>query len=142
MTLSQSRLIRAVAVSACLIATGLIGAAPSSAATKTYTCVDVPAKDTPAGLYNGYFTRIKVTGAYTKKSSACRSAYALVKAYYKCRRPKGVRGSCSGRTINGLKCRESNRTTGRVPPFLDADVTCTKGSKRIRHHYSQGLDKS
>lgn len=141
MTLSQSRLVRAVAVSACVIATGLVGAAPSSAAIKTYSCGDIAVNSTPAGLYGGYQTRIRVTGAYTRKSSACRSGRSLVRAYYNCRRPKGVRGSCSGRTINGLKCRETNRRTGGVPPFLDADVTCTKGSKKIRHHYSQGLER-
>ena len=47
MTLSHSRLIRAVAVSACLVATGLVGAAPSSAATKTYTCGDIRREQHP-----------------------------------------------------------------------------------------------
>jgi len=142
MTLSQSRLIRAVVVSACLVATGLVGAQPSSAATKTYSCSDISVNNTPAGLNGGYFTKIKVTGSYTKKSSACRSGRSLVKAYYTCRRAKGVKGSCSGQTINGLKCKETNRRTGGVPEFLDADVTCTKGSKKIRHHYSQGLQSN
>lgn len=139
MTLSQSRLIRAVAVSACLIATGLVGAQPSSAATKTYACADVPVNKTPAGLNGGYFTKIRVTGSYTKKSSACKAGNSLVFAYYRCRRAKGVKGSCNGRTIQGLKCRESNRRVEEAANSLDADVTCTKGSKRIKHHYQQGL---
>ena len=141
MTLSQSRLIRAVVVSACLVATGLVGAQPSSAATKTYDCGQISVNNTPAGLYGGYLTKIKVTGSYTKKSSACRSGKSLVKAYYTCRRAKGVKGSCSGRTINGLKCKETNRTVVEAADQLNADVTCSKGSKKIRHHYQQFLHK-
>ena len=139
MTSSHHRFIRAVVVSACL-AVGLVGAQPASAATKTYGCKDVSNAKTPAGTYGGYFTNISARGSWTKKSSACKSAYALVKAYYKCRRPKGVRGTCHNRTVNGLKCRESNRRTGTV--YIEATVTCSKGSKRIKHDYSQGLKRT
>lgn len=136
MTSSSSRLIRTVVLSACLAATALVGAQPASAA--TYGCPDVPVKDTPEGLYGGYFTNLSAKG-YPSKARACRSARSLVRNYYNCRRKKGVRGSCSGRTINGLKCRESNRRTS--PAYLTATVTCTKGAKRIKHTYQQGLQK-
>lgn len=138
MTSPHHRFIRAVLVPACL-AMGLAGAQPASAATKTYGCGDIPVRSTPEGLYGGYFTNLSVKGSYSSKSRACRSGRSLVRAYYNCRRKKGVRGSCSGRTINGLKCRETNRRTS--PTYLDADVTCSKGSKRIKHHYQQGLRK-
>ena len=136
MTSSPRRFIRTFVLSACLAAMALVGAQPASAA--TYGCPDVPVRDIPAGLYGGYFTNISVKG-YSPKSRACRSARSLVRAYYNCRRAKGVRGSCSGRTINGLKCKESNRRTS--PDFLTANVTCTKGAKRIKHTYQQGLRK-
>ena len=139
MTSSSSRLIRTVVLSACLAAMALVGAQPASAATKTYGCADVSVAKTPEGTYGGYFTNISARGSWTKKSAACKSAYALVQAYYKCRRPKGVRGTCHNKTVNGLKCRESNRRTGTV--YIEATVTCTKGSKRIKHDYQQGLRK-
>jgi hypothetical protein len=137
MTSPPHRFIRAVLVSACL-AVGLVGVQPASAAAKTYGCPDVPVKSTPEGLYGGYFTNLSAKG-YSSKARACRSARSLVRAYYNCRRKKGVRGSCSGRTINGLRCRESNRRTS--PAYLTATVTCTKGAKRIKHTYQQGLQR-
>jgi len=141
MTLPHSRFIRTLVVSACLAVTGLVVAQPSSAATKTFGCEDVPSAKLPLGVNGGYWTDISARGSFTKKSSACKSARSLVRAYYNCRRPKGVRGSCNNRTINGLRCRESNR--GEFPSpvggEIRATVTCSKGSKRIKHTYSQGL---
>lgn len=144
MTSSHSRLIRIIAVSACLAALGLVGAQPSSAATKTYGCGDYPTSKLPDGRNGGYWTNISARGSWTKKSSACRSARSLVRAYYNCRRKKGVRGSCHNRTVNGLKCRESNRkeVSSAMGGEIRATVTCTKGSKRIKHDYSQGLKRT
>jgi len=136
---SSHRFIRAVVMSAACLAVGLLGAQPASAATKTYGCSDVTVAKTPEGTYGGYFTNISARGSWTKKSAACKSANSLVRAYYDCRRPKGVRGTCHNKTVNGLRCRESNRRTGAI--YIDADVTCTKGSKRIKHSYQQGLSK-
>ena len=136
---SSHRFIRAVVLSVACLTVGLVGAQPAAAATKTYGCSDVTVAKTPEGTYGGYFTNISARGSWTKKSSACKSAYSLVQAYYKCRRPKGVKGTCHNKTVNGLKCRESNRRTS--PSFITATVTCTKGSKRIKHNYQQGLRK-
>ena len=141
MTSSHNRFIRVIVLSVCLAATGLVGAQPASAATKTYGCGDYPSQKLPTGRNGGYWTNISARGSWTKKSAACKAARSLVRAYYNCRRAKGVRGTCNGKTINGLKCRESNRkeVDSANGGEIRATVTCTKGSKRIRHNYSQGL---
>jgi hypothetical protein len=145
MTVSKSRrLARAAVVSAVIGVVGVAGAQPSTAKTKTsktktYSCGDVPVRKTPAGLKGGYLTNITVTGSYSKKSSACRSGNALALAYYKCRRHKGIKASCSGRTINGLKCRESRPANSQSDDQINARVTCRKGSKKIVHYYQQNL---
>ncbi len=144
MTLSKSRrYARATLVSACVAAVG-IAVVPSMAQaktkTKTYSCGDVPVRKTPAGLKGGYLTQITVRGRYSKKSSACRSGNALALAYYKCRaKKKSRKASCSGRTINGLKCRESRPADSQTDDQINARVTCSKGSKRIVHYYQQNL---
>src|SRR5687768_12949942 len=106
MTLSRRpRLVRAVVVSACVAVAGLVASAPASAA--TYSCTPPKFPDTRNG---GYFSgvngakKFKVSGY--SKSKACRSGRSVILAYDKCRRAKGIKGSCSGRTINSLKCTE------------------------------------
>ncbi len=138
MTLSKSRrFARAALVSACVGAAGL--AAPSMAQAKTFSCGDLPTSKTPAGLKGGYITQITVSGSYTKKSSACRSGRALALAYYRCRAKKGIKSTCSGRTINGLKCSESRPADSQSDSEINARVTCRKGSKKIVHNYQQNL---
>jgi hypothetical protein len=141
MTSSHNRFIRVVVLSVCLAATGIVGVQPAAAATKTYGCPDYPTQKLPTGRNGGYWTNISARGSWTKKSAACKAAHSLVRAYYNCRRAKGVRGSCNGQTINGLRCRESNRKTleSASGDLIQANVTCTKGSKRIKHTYTQGL---
>ena len=139
MTLSKSRrFARTAAVSAVLGIAGLAGAA-SPAQAKTFSCGDLPVSKTPAGLKGGYITGISVTGSYTKKSSACKSGRSLALGYYKCRAKKGIKASCSGRTINGLKCSEKRPADSQSDDQINARVTCKKGSKKIVHNYQQNL---
>lgn len=145
MTLSKSRrFARASMFCACIAVAGLVSAQPamtkSKTKTKTHYCGDLSNKQTPKGLKGGYITSIKVVGRYSKKSSACRSGRSLVLKYYKCRaRKKSIKASCSGRTINGLKCRESRPRDSQTDTEINARVTCTKGSKKIYHNYQQNL---
>ena len=143
MTLSKSRsFARAIAVFAVVGVVGLVAVASpaqAKAKTKTYSCGDLPVSKTPAGLRGGYITQITVRGAYSKKSSACKSGRSLALSYYKCRAKKGIRASCSGRTINGLKCSESRPADSQSDDQINARVTCKKGSKRIVHNYQQNL---
>ena len=130
MTLSRRpRLVRAVAVSACVLGVGLVGAQPSAA--RTFAC-STPSE--PAGLNGGYFSNLRVSG-YRSRSTACRRGRSLVLAYYRCRRARGVRGSCHGRRVNGLRCRE--RRGDVIATEFNATVTCRRGSRRIVHVYQQ-----
>jgi len=139
MTLSKSRrFASATLLSVCVAAAG-IAVVPSMAQAKTFSCGDVPVSKTPAGLKGGYLTGITVTGSYSKKSSACKSGNALALAYYKCRAKKGIRATCSGKTINGLKCSESRPADSQSDDQINARVTCKKGSKKIVHNYQQNL---
>ena len=83
---------------------------------------------------------MKATGSYTKKSSACKAVRSVALAYYKCRRPKGIKASCNGRTISGLKCTEKRGLTNELE--FNATVTCKKGSKKLVHTYQQNLQDS
>lgn len=119
-----------------LAVAALVGAQPSSA--KTYGC---KAPSPPAGLNGGYFTELRVSG-YSSKSAGCRSGRKLVIAYYKCRRQRGVKGSCNNKTVNGLKCKESRPASLQLETQLNARVTCRKASRSIRHSYQQNLRPS
>ncbi len=122
------RVVTAFAVLGSLAVIGLVGA-PAGAA-KTRGCKP-PAS--PAGLKGGYFTELRATNV------SCKRARRLVRSYYKCRMRKGIRASCSGRTINGLKCRESRPANLQLDTQINARVTCRKGSRRVRHSYQQNL---
>jgi hypothetical protein len=139
MTLSKSRrFARATLLSAC-VAVAAFAVVPSLAQAKTFSCGDLPVSKTPAGLKGGYITGVTVTGSYSKKSSACKSGNALALAYYKCRAKKGIKASCAGKTINGLKCSESRPADSQSDQEINARVTCKKGSKKIVHNYQQNL---
>lgn len=127
MTLPRSsRLVRALTVSACLAVAALTGAQASPAATRQCAAPDYP--DVTNG---GYFTSIRATNV------TCKSARKLVLAYYKCRRHKGIKGSCSGRTVNELTCRETRRAIDDNGTQYNATVTCRKGTKKVVHKYQQ-----
>ncbi len=134
MTLSRShRLVRVAALSACLLAVGLVGAQSSSA--RTYNCSPPQYPDTSRG---GYFSQLRVSG-YSRRS-ACRSGRRLALAYYRCRvRRGGIRGNCSGRTVNRLRCRERRDPDLQSRTEINARVTCRRGSRRIVHVYQQNL---
>lgn len=122
------RLLTTLAVSATVALAGLAGAQTSVAATKACTPTDYP--DTKLG---GYFTSLQVTGV------TCKTGNTLIKAYYKCRRAKGIKGSCNNRTVSGYKCTEKRDPDSQSEEQLNAKVTCKKGSKKVVHTYQQNL---
>jgi len=76
-----------------------------------------------------YVTYVEVRGG-----ASCSFALRLVKAYDQCRlKHGGVKGSCSG--VYGFRCSE-NRYLKIVVQY-DASVTCTRGSQRVFHKYTQ-----
>ena len=130
MTLPRStRFIAMLSALSVLAMAALVGAQTGAAATRG---CKAPAE--PAGLNGGYFTELRATNV------SCASARKLVLAYYKCRRRNGgARGSCNGRTVNGLKCRETRPADLQSETQINARVTCTSGTKKVRHSYQQNL---
>jgi hypothetical protein len=69
------------------------------------------------------------------KGSTCAQGTALVKAYYACRIAHGGKtGKCPSNVL-GYRCTEKRGDA--IPTQFDAKVTCTKGSARIAHTYTQ-----
>ena len=113
----------------CLAVAGLAGAQSSVA--KTRSCADPPTSTYPDKKNGGYFTHFKVTRV------SCKSAVRLAVAYYKCRRKKGIKASCSGKTVNGMKCTE--KRGAEIETQFNATVTCKKGARSVKHSYQQNL---
>ena len=130
---ASSRLLRAVAVSACLAVVGLAGSSsPASAATRTCKAGSTKYPNSNPG---GYFTSLKVTNV------GCSTGSSLMKAFYRCRRAngQGVQGRCRSSKVNGLRCTERRPASGNNGSEFNATVTCTSGSKKIVHTYQQNL---
>lgn len=131
MTLPRlSRALTTIALTACLLAAGLV-VAQTNAHARTRACPDPPSK---AGLKGGYFKALRVTNV------TCATGKKLVYAYYACRMRKGGRkASCSGRTINNLRCSERRNPDLETELVFSATVTCKKGTKKVVHTYDQNL---
>jgi hypothetical protein len=72
-----------------------------------------------------YVTSLFVRGV------GCRSAERVVRSYHACRRRSG---RCRSR-VRRYRCSERRLRSG--PTQYDARVTCRRGSRRIRHDYTQ-----
>ncbi|MEA2144117.1 MAG: hypothetical protein QOI64_2547 [Solirubrobacteraceae bacterium] len=133
-SLTPPRVLRAVAVSACLAIGGLAGASSPASAASTKTCKASSTKY-PNANPGGYFTSLKVTGV------SCSSGAKLMLAYYKCRRKngQGVEGKCKASKVNGMTCTEKRPASGNNGSEFNATVTCKSGSKKIVHTYQQNL---
>ena len=76
-----------------------------------------------------YVTYLEVRGG-----AGCGFALHLVRAYDQCRlKHGGVKGYCSG--VDGFRCSE--RRYLKIAVQYDASVTCTRGSERVFHKYTQ-----
>jgi hypothetical protein len=107
----------------------LIVAAPASAgppeATAAGNC-SVRGKERTMGA--SYVTKLST------RNVSCRNARGLTKRYHRCRfRNGGRKGRCRG--LEGFRCEE--RRYNRIDISFDANVLCKKGSKRVRHTYTQ-----
>lgn len=82
----------------------------------------------------------KLGTTYVTKLSArdasCSSAESLVKAFHACRHKNGDDGKCTTK-VKGYSCRETRPSNLKTPTSYDSDVTCTNGSKGVKHHYQQ-----
>ncbi len=76
-----------------------------------------------------YVTYLGVSGG-----AGCGFAEHLVKTYYQCRlKHGGVKGTCGG--VDGFRCSE--RRFAKIAVQFDAGVSCSRGSERVRHNFTQ-----
>ena len=68
------------------------------------------------------------------RHTSCSKGKAVVRAYPKCRRAHGWRGTCRHRVLH-FKCRRHIQASS--PVQYDAKVTCRRGAKRVTHTYTQ-----
>ncbi|MBA3329133.1 MAG: hypothetical protein H0T43_12615 [Solirubrobacterales bacterium] len=81
------------------------------------------------GLGPTYLTKLSVT------RTSCRTGLRVVRAYYRCRVRNGGRdGRCRSRVLT-YRCTERRFNT--ISTQFDARVTCSKGSARVLHTYTQ-----
>jgi hypothetical protein len=73
----------------------------------------------------------------TVKGTSCATGKSLVKAYDACRiKHGGKAGKCPASTkVLGFRCTETRGDA--IPTQFDAKVSCTKGSARVTHAYTQ-----
>ena len=74
-----------------------------------------------------YLLSLKTTKA------SCDQGKAVVKAFHACATAHGTKGRCAKKVL-GYACTEK-RTSGLTE--IDGNVTCAKGSARVRFTYSQ-----
>jgi hypothetical protein len=75
-----------------------------------------------------YTTSLTVTGV------SCATGEGVVKDFYKCRvRNGGKKGRCTSK-VRGFRCTETRES---IPTQFDAKVSCSKGSARVKHTYTQ-----
>ena len=72
-----------------------------------------------------YVTAISVS------NTSCRNGRTLIRAFHACR--PGMSGKCA--SVKGYSCSERRYNKGRLS--YDSDVTCRKGSKTVKHTYTQ-----
>ncbi len=111
-----------VAVLSALVA--LAALAPGAAAGPVGTA----AKTCSVGDSRSYGTTYVLS--ISVSNTSCRAGRSLIRAYHACR--PGKSGKCP--SVKGYSCSEK-RTKG--PTQYDSRVTCSKGSKTVKHTYTQ-----
>jgi hypothetical protein len=70
----------------------------------------------------------------TVRKTTCSKGKSLVKAFHACRRSRGgKKGFCP--RVNGYSCKESR--FNKTKTQYDSRATCTRGSKSVKHTYTQ-----
>jgi hypothetical protein len=119
-----SRLTRSLAPLAALAA--LLALAPAAAADTTATA----AKSCRVGDSRSYGTTYVLSIGVTNTS--CRAGRRVIRAFHGCR--PGKAGHCNERVL-GYSCSESRYD--KIRTQYSGRVSCTKGSKKVTHRYTQ-----
>jgi hypothetical protein len=120
----MSSLLRACVVVAALAAfgaiAGAVSASPSAEASKSCSV------GSGRGYGTTYVTKLSV------RHTTCARGKDVVRAFHACR--PGKAGHCHHRVL-GYRCREHRYN--KIPTQYDSNVTCTRGSKVVKHTYTQ-----
>jgi len=117
-----------IATTAALGALGL-AAAPAPAAPRARSASVCNIRGKEESLGPTYVTYLEVRGG-----AGCIFAEHLVRAYDQCRlKHGGPAGTCAG--VDGFRCSENRYL--KISVQYDASVTCTRGSERVFHKYTQ-----
>jgi len=109
------------AVAACAaLASPALADAPEATASKSCSVGDSRSYGTT------YVISISVS------NTSCRSGRRVIRAFHACR--PGKQGSCESAVL-GYTCRENRFNRGKTQ--YDSRVTCTKGSRVVKHTYTQ-----
>lgn len=115
------RLTTAVALLVAVAALASSASAAGPGATASKSC--------PRGDERSYGTTY-VT-AISVSNTSCRNGRKLIRAFHACR--PGASGKCA--SVKGYSCSEHRYNKGRIS--YDSNVTCRKGSKTVKHTYTQ-----
>jgi hypothetical protein len=117
---------RSARVSVLAAAVALIAALAMPAASQARTC--------SLSTYDQRHLGATYVLQLTVRNYTCSNGKKLVKAYHACRRRNGgADGFC--RSVNRFKCSE--RRFNKTRTEYDSRVTCTRGSRVVKHVYTQ-----
>jgi hypothetical protein len=119
------RLKRPIAALALIAATVALTTVPAAAAPRAQASKTCGVGD-GRGYGTTYVTSLSVRG------TSCRSGRKVVRAFHECR--KGKAGKCH-HAVLGYSCSEHRYN--KIRTQYDSKVTCSKGSRRVKHTYTQ-----
>ncbi len=130
-----SRALVTMAVLGLLLAAALTVAASSEAKRPRMKACKTSSFKYPDRKLGGYFTQLRVRG------TSCSRGRKVALAYYKCRRKRGVEGTCRSRTVMRYRCKETRRARDKQEGVsFSGTVVCRRGKYGyIKHRYQQNL---
>jgi hypothetical protein len=130
----MSRPIRRIVPLAATVMIALLGVPVVSGAASTKTCKISGSEARRLGPT--YVTYAAGRPGYKVRSTSCASGKAVIRSFHGCRLEKGRKGRCT-RNVRGYRCSDSRPSRLRGPNSFDGNVTCTSGSRRVMHSYTQ-----
>lgn len=123
------KIARALPAAMAVAALGSVGAAGAAQAAGP---VAQAARSCSPGGYpgDGYFTSLKV------RRLSCAGGRKVMRAHYKCRTRKGIRGKCARVRVGGVRYRCTERRNAIATEY-NARVTCKKGARKVVYTYQQ-----
>jgi uncharacterized membrane protein len=118
----HTRLLAAFTLVAALAAVATVPAAAEPGAQAAKSC----GVGNGRGYGTSYVTSLSVTG------TSCKNGRKVVKAFHACR--PGKKGKCD-HAVLGYSCTE--KRYNQLSTTYDSKVTCKKGSRRVKHTYTQ-----